>query len=205
MATKKIEGIILQTVKFQDYDQIATLYTPSLGILKLFIKGAFQTKNQKGALTSPLSRAEFIYHEGKSALYSCREISMLNPHLNLRQNLTHLEAALDLLKVIHDSQWEHAPAPDLYHLLVSYLEKIPVVPDPLVLTLSFRLKVLRHEGVLKLQPDQKTESLMNIPFSEHEMDLIHLLAFSKRFKDLCLAEISREFDQKIKQLFLELL
>jgi DNA repair protein RecO (recombination protein O) len=190
MTAKRAEGIILQTLKYQDYDQIATVFTMDHGILKFFVKGAYRSQNGKN--TSPLARAEFIYTQGKSTLYNCKEVSLLNTYLNLRNNLTHLEAGIDLLKAVLESQMESKPAPELYKLLIMYLEKIPVIPDPWVLAASFLLKILRHDGLLAF--DQSHES-------EEEQLLIQLLAFTRSFADLSSIQITPEFYQKIRALF----
>ena len=136
----RTEGIILQATKFQDFDQIITVFTPGDGILKFMVKGALNPKQGKAALTTPLSRVELIYLQGKSELYSCREISMLNNHLSLRENVVLMEAAFDLLQAIRSTQLPHKPAPELYKLLLIYLEKLPLIPDPKILSTSFRLK-----------------------------------------------------------------
>jgi len=225
MQTYRTEGIILQALKFQDYDQILTIFTPGDGILKLMMKGAFSHKNGKGTLTAPLSRAEFIYTRGKGELYACREISMLNQHLNLRQTLALLEAALDLLQTVYRSQVAHKAAPDLYKLLVAYLEKMMLVPDPQVLASSYRLKVLRHDGFLHL--GEKCSSCQaplpvrfcsqgesfcrqhappgSLEFSAAEATTLELLAYAPTLSHLTAGQVSPELARKIRQLFEDLL
>lgn len=224
MSTLRTEGIVLQAIKYQDYDQILTVFTPGEGIIKFFVKAAYSSKNGRGAATSPLSRAEFVYSKGKSDLYSCREVSSLNPHLALRQSIVMLETALDLIKAVLESQMENKPAPDLYKLLLSYLEKIPVIANPMVLAASFRLKILRHDGLLDIGPccsiceaplhDRYTSGgdsycaphapLNAQKFAGNEMELIQQLAFTRSFKDLFAANITHDFNQKIRQMFTEL-
>jgi DNA repair protein RecO (recombination protein O) len=224
MQAFRIEGIILQAIPFQDFDQILTVFTPEEGIIKMFVKRAFSSKNGKGTLTAPLSHAEFVCTAGKSDLYSCREISMYNQHLKLRESISTLEAATDFLQALLKSQLPQKPVPDLFKLLNIYLEKIPVCVDPYALAVSFRLKILRFEGLLGLGPIctqceapldhnfaadgesfcQKHAPPYALEFTQTEAELIEVLAFSKNFSQLCPIKIDPEFFHKIKLLFHDL-
>jgi DNA repair protein RecO (recombination protein O) len=226
MTLRITEGIILQTLKYQDYDQIISVFTPDNGILKLFFKGAYQAKNGKGSFTSPFSRIEFVYLQGKNELHKCREISLLNSHFNLRKSLSHLEPALDILKAVIASQIENEPSQIMYKLLLKYLERIPSFSDPWVLATSFRLKILRHEGLFGLSLNcsvcqshltsqyvaygasycsQHAPPSISLFFSEEEVLLIQLLAFTRTFVDLNSIQLSSEFSQKVRDFFIEAL
>lgn len=144
------EGIILQMVPFRDHDQILTLFTHHVGILKLFFKGNSNIQRKLQGPYAPFTVVEVIYREKNHELMSCHEISVIQSNYFLRQNLTFLEVAGDLLKIVQVSQINGKSAPLLYQLLRDYISRIPQMPDPWVLTLSFRLKVLKHEGLLSL-------------------------------------------------------
>lgn len=221
MDTQRTEGIILQAINFQDYDQILTVFSREEGMLKFIFKGANSPKRTKGAVTSPLTRAEFVYTKGKGDLYNCREVSIINQYLSLRQNLTYLEAACDLVLTLQKTQLTHKPAPDLYALLVSYLEKIPVTKDPRVLSASFRLKLLRHEGLYGFEEGctacqtplstfyiarGETFCKMHAPpkaivFDKEEAAIITHLAFSRSLSQLVGMEMTPLLNDKIKQFF----
>ena len=224
MQSYRIEGIILHAFSFQDFDQILTVFT-SEGIHKFLVKGAFSRKNGKGTLTAPLSHAEFVFRPGKGDLLSCREISMLNQHLNLRQNLELLESSFDLIDAIYRSQMPNKPAPALYKLLVAYLEKIPLLKPPQLLSVSFRLKVLNHEGLLSLASQcghcnkplhthylYGGESFCSqhalptsLEFSKEEISLLKNLAYAQTFTQLAALSLPLHLPHKVKLLFKELL
>jgi DNA repair protein RecO (recombination protein O) len=216
--------VILNTINFRDYDQIVKVFTPDEGIIKFILNRANSHKGRQGAIIAPLSRIEFDYVQGKGDLYKCKELCMLNPHLSLRQNLSWLQSGCDLLQVIQISQMENKPAPILYKLLISYLEKIPLLRNPYVLGASLRLKILRHDGLYRLGTvcDRCEISLKafnaiggetfcemhapshSISFDEIESNLIEHLAFCQTFsqlKDLC---IPIELDGKVKHFFNDL-
>lgn len=225
MQTYRTEGIILHAFKFKDFDQIITLFAPEEGVIKLVVKGAFSSKNGKGTLTAPLSHTEVVYTKGQSELYSCREISMLNQHLSLRGNIALLEAAFDLIQATFDSQMLHKPAPDLYRLLVSYLGKLPAFSQPNTLSASYRLKILRHEGLLAVKSTCSTCGIelqhlfisegesycrghaqaYSIEFQPEESSLLEKLAYCKTFSEIDNLVVVPEFGQKIKLIFKDLL
>jgi DNA repair protein RecO (recombination protein O) len=198
MSTYRTEGIILQAVKFQDFDQIVTCFTGEEGILRFMVKGALNPKLGKAALTAPLSRAEFIYSKGRSELYSCREISMLNSHLALRENVLIMESAFDHLQAVRATQMPQKGAPELYKLLLIYLEKLPLIPDPKVLSSSFRLKTLRHEGLLNFDSSHFSS------FLDVECELLYALATLRSFAELAELRVSPMLCQKVRHLFEEL-
>lgn len=147
MEQQRAEGIILQALPFKDYDSILTLFTPEEGLLKVVLKGAFRQKNGKGNRTIPLTRVEAAFKRGRGELATCHEIDALDYHLELRHNLDALNAGCAMLKAVLDTQQPGKAAPDLYKLLLIYLKNLPTAQTPAILSASFFLKVLRHEGV----------------------------------------------------------
>lgn len=150
METFRCEGVILQALNFQDYDRIVTVFSLEEGLIKLIIKGANRSSQRSSNYTNPFTRAEFVYSKGKSEIYKNVELSLINQHLHLRQSLQTLEAASDIAQAVLKSQLLHTPAPDLYKLLVWCLEKMPLMIDPYLLAACFRLKLLRHDGLLNI-------------------------------------------------------
>lgn len=218
----KTEGIILNGVKFQDYDQIITIFTPSEGILKLIVKGGLRVGKEN--LTSPFTRAEFIYIRKKSELCTCKEISLLHQHLSLRKDIDTLEAASELLQAIIATQMPQKMAPEIYQLLASYLEKLPHTSSPFTLATSFKLKVLRYEGLLHLKShcsschiplnakslfEGETYCFEHAPpssldFTEEEALFLDCLALARSYGELFLTTPDPLFHQKVKRLFLEM-
>lgn len=221
MEIYRIEGVILQTLPFGNYDQIITVFTDGEGVCKFLVKGAYSSKYGKGGNTAPLTRAEFDYTKGKSELYLCRGISIIDQHLHIRQNLSTLEAACDMLKTILVSQLTEKPASELYQLLMHYLGKLPQAKDPGAISASFRLKTLRYEGLIRLEPVcshcgsttntyaiaegecfcREHAPYYTVHFNQEESALLEQLAYSKHFSQLAVLCTSSNFSDKIKQLF----
>lgn len=164
MEIHKCEGIVLQSIKYGDYDQILTLFTRDEGLLKMIVKGANSRKQRNAIVSGVLTQAEFIYVRRQSSLVLCREQNILNPHLKLRNTLPCLEGACCMAKAVLTSQMEQKPVPQLYDLLVCYYNRLPFASQPATLTASFSLKVLRHEGLFGLTPHC---SICHVSLIEH--------------------------------------
>jgi DNA repair protein RecO (recombination protein O) len=214
---QRIEGIIFQVLNFQEKDQIIKVFTAEHGLIKLFVKNA----HSKHLVSSPLTRAEFIYLEGKTDLWKCQDISLLNFHLFLRQDLRFLQTAFDFISVIQLSQPEQKAVPDLYTLFLRYLEKIPFISSLDLLVSSFRLKILKYEGLFGLQSNcsvceaplkahhvfegeafcPRHASPTSIIFSEEEFMQVNLLAHCRHFTELNTIEMDGILKEKISVYF----
>lgn len=188
MDKMNIQGVITHALAFKEFDRIITVFTPYDGLIKLVVKGALSHNQGQGSTTTPLTLIEALCTRGKSELYSCRELTALNSHLGLRQNLKTLEAAFDMLKVVAATQMPGKPVPDLYQLFLTFLAKLPSAKNPLALSASFRLKTLRHEGLLDL-------------CEVHEQQILQELAFSRDLASVAALPVDAALTKHIKDLF----
>lgn len=215
------KGIILKAASFQDYDQILTVFSEDLGLIKIIFKNS---KKHPAYLTTPLTQAEFIYVKGKSDLLKCLEISPINTHAALRGSLEVLEASGDILRALLKTQPLQVPTPDLYKLTSCYLKNLPLIANPYLLADSFKLKILRHDGLLSLKPMctkcecslqelfmSQGESYCSfhtphnaLEFNTEETTALLILAYSQSFSQLELIHLTPNLREKIKILFLEI-
>lgn len=143
---QKTEGVILHSIAYQDYDQILTVFTFDFGVIKLIVKGANRPKHTSGGVPSLFTRVQCVFVQGRGDIGKCQELSVLQPYLKLRGTLAGLQAASDMAQALRNSQPAHHPNPHLYLLFVSYLGQLSRMKDPFFLAISFRLKMLYHEG-----------------------------------------------------------
>jgi DNA repair protein RecO (recombination protein O) len=178
-------------------------------------------KNSKASATTPLTVVELIYTKGRSDLLKCHEISILDHNLALRNNFNTLEAACDMLHVVNATQMPGKSCSNLYQLLLTYLKKLPFAHDPATLSVSFRLKTLRHEGLWQNFSrcsncacelidsyilHGNTYCKLHIPpeaieISSSERDIFELLAFSRDLSLLASLPMTQDLSKKIKLLF----
>lgn len=222
MKIHKTEGLILQALNFKDYDQILTVFTPEEGLVKFIVK---KSLSSKGNATSPLTRAEFVYTKGKSNLYTCKEISIIHLNLELRKKIEWLKTAFQLISSIQDMEIEQRPSDALYTLLIRYLSNIPSTLNFFSLESSFRLKILKHEGLYPFDPvcSECGELLKNLSilrtecfcelhrppgsvfFHEEELGLMEQMANSRSFSQLNHLPTSLSLKNKIDAIFANLL
>jgi DNA repair protein RecO (recombination protein O) len=148
MPLEKTEGIILHSFPIRDYDQILVLYTRDRGLLSVVVKAARSKKRGLSSTVAPITRVEIVYKPGREDLHSCREISPLNYHLFLRDDINKLSAACELVKAVRTSQGVEKPSPPLYSLLRAFIERVEISSSLGALSTAFRLKILKHDGLL---------------------------------------------------------
>lgn len=219
------QGIIVKAVPYQDFHRIITLFTPDKGLVSLFVRGAFTAKKAGGGSSTPLSTVEVTYKEKVTGLHECEEIDTLDMRLDVRQNLQSLEAACAMLRAINQSQSHEKEAPLLYQLLNFYLGKLPQTPNPAVISSSFLLKTLRHEGLLTFtsicsscQMPLESASIVEGEFlcrrhpspsglflDPTEYTLAYVLALCDSYSQLAALDLPPSFQQKIEHLFQQLL
>lgn len=155
---KTLNGIILHSIPFQDHDQILTLFSEEVGLIKCFVK---KGRSQKKGLTSalaPLTHVEIVYQEGSSELHPVQELTPLRYFLRLREKGDRLEAACGMANALLQALPLEQPASSLYHLLLKCMEQLPEAVDPLSLLALFKIKILLHEGLI----DRETHPLATI-------------------------------------------
>lgn len=213
-----IEGIILRVIPFGDYDQIFSLFTAESGLIKLFFKGSRSRRRGLQGICLPLTGVQVVYKEKNSELFSCHEMTLIEPYRFLRTHLPHLEAACDMLKAVDASQLPGKPAPHLYALLMYFLARIPDCGDPSLLPISFRLKLLRHDGLLGFplecsicQEQLLSKAFQNqhesfcevhrasgaLQFDEEEIRLLEHLAVCQNFQELISVTLPIDFKCKL--------
>jgi DNA repair protein RecO (recombination protein O) len=217
-----VEGVVLHRTSFREQDQICTLFTSEWGLIKLEVKGKGRGRKKQAfyACCSPLMRIEAIYKEGRGEIFSCEEVHLLHSYPSLRTQFSCLQAACELLQVIYRSQHMHKPAPLLYKLLLFYLEKLPCVLDVKAWIASFKLKVLKHDGLLCFPLgcsvcQQAAPSLLlqggeffckdhgrgGVTLEAYEQSMAHCLTESVQMSQLSSLMLSEELSIKIDGFF----
>lgn len=147
MASKTFQstGIVLNSFPFKEKDKILTLFTKERGIVKLFVKGKLFF-NQ--ALTERYTVSDFLYSQGRGDLYQFCDATVLEQNPQLRHSFEALQMGEKLGSAILRSQWQGKEAPYLFELFLAFLKKVPEEG----LYAPFLLKILKHEGILQLEP-----------------------------------------------------
>lgn len=221
MKTLRDEGIIFHSLNFGDYDKIITIFTIESGLIKLFVRGANRARTSLHSLTSPLTKAEFVFSSRKGELHRFHEGKAIDFYQSLRRNLELMNIACSMTRAVHASQMLGKPAPKLYKLFSLYFDRLSIARAPENLLSSFYLKILRHEGIFSLRNKcsfcqtssntifffygesfcQKHSDKQAIKLNEQEIASIQKLAFSRNFSEMESIEINKELEEKIHTLF----
>lgn len=189
-----MEAIVLHVLKFGDYDQIATLFTADIGLIKLIYKGG--QSHRKGPLT-PLTRVELTWRPGKGELGLCEEQRLLEGYRALRSSFNHLQAACHLADAVRRTQLPGKPAPALYALFQVYLNQLTLLQEPTVGVVSFYLKLLKHEGLFPAHLAGFNE--LPVSFSAEEGAAACALAHCLRFQELATLSCSQDLAKKVRR------
>lgn len=198
MNIQSIEAIVLQSIPYRDYDQILTVFSQGHGMVKLIHKQARRNKQGRNQAIFPLTCAEFSYSEGRGEMGICHDIAILDHYLPLREKLSSLEAACEILRAIQKSQHPGISSPMLYQLLKSYLEKIGECDNSSSFSASFHLKILIHDGLLN---PMSFEDLSLVKLTHEECSQITFLATCRSGLALSHYLISSQLKEKIHILF----
>lgn len=179
MHIEKTEGIVLKALPYQEHKKILTVFTNE-GVLSFIGSESILKK----AFLSSLSIAEFSYYPHTSQLHVLKDVTLVQTHAIYRKSYRQLEAAHEMLRIVSLSQLPGKPAPLLYQLLKVYLTALIDIEEPKILSTSFLLKTLKHEGLLSTETNcTKCENPPRI-FSEgdwfcHSCSKDHALAFTE--------------------------
>ncbi len=145
---KQVQGILLQSKPYLDRGAILQVFTPE-GLFPLFHK---RRKKEPTYMSHPFCVSELLLKKNLSNLDSIIDHQVLDWNFPLRSSLANLQSAGKMAKNIIASQIGVKPAPLLYALFKSYLQKIPLFTHPEILAQSFALKLQIHEGTLHISP-----------------------------------------------------
>lgn len=195
MSEAKSQGLLLQAIPYLGTGRILKVFSREAGLISLFTK-----KKTLGSLASPFCIGEWIYRKRPGGdLYTLQDASLIDPLLGLRHSFHCLSAAGLMAQDILKSQLPIETSPALYDLLCSYFKQLHSFLHPEILSTSFRLKLLLHEGLLSLTKHcshcphaalhlSEGESfcsfhapLPSIEFTQIEWEQLHLLAFASKF------------------------
>lgn len=218
METIETEGVVLSATPYQEHHHIATLFSPSLGLARIFVRGSLHSRRHSHALVTPLSRGDFLLSQGKGSLLRLRDGVITHPYLQLRESATSLQTACAMARALITTQYPLKAAPALYQLFTRSLDQIGSLP-PGPLLLGFYLKLIKHEGLLPterscIECHQSRELRWNceglfceahapndaLPLSNEEWESIQKIAGSRKFEVMVQEVGPSTLQPKVEQL-----
>jgi DNA repair protein RecO (recombination protein O) len=141
-------GYVLTRRDYSETSRIATFYTRDHGKVRVIAKGARRKKSEFLGLLEPLFLLEIVFIERRSGLHILKEACLVAPNLELRQGLSKIAHALNLLSLIDQTQPDEDADPDVFELLMSGLSTLSHISDSQNVTFAFQVHLLRRFGKL---------------------------------------------------------
>ena len=190
---KYVDAIVLKSTPYEEDSKILKIFTRDSGLLSVIVKKLGKKGSFWQTATSPLSRGEFHLTRRQSDLYTLQEVSLTDSYIEIRSDLSKLDAACTILRSLLTSQYPEKASPELYQLAIVYLKKLKTFTDPSLLALSFQMKLLNFEGLFS--------ELREPFFSDEEWLTLECLCHAKHFDLLESLTVSPKLQKQASDLF----
>ena len=148
---EKATGLILRTRPLTETSLIVHWLTAEFGRLATVAKAARRPKSPFRGKLDLFYLAKFSFSRSRSSeLHNLREVSLLETHSFLRQELGYLQQAAYCARLIEQVSETETPLGPMFELLSSLLRALPGHPPRPQTVFAFELKLLRELG---LEPD----------------------------------------------------
>ena len=168
----KTEAIVLKRSNFGEADRIVTFYTKDFGKATALAKGVRRPRSRKGGHIELANWCKIFIAKGKN-LDILTEVELKKSFG--AENFTHekLNKICHVLEIIESLTPEHQKNLEVYHLLVTYLNRISTEEDFNLLSSVFKIKILSSLGFFssKHLKDSKTKKILEILEDEKFEDI----------------------------------
>lgn len=204
----KTEGIVLRTIKHQDNNLIATVYTREYGRLGFMVRGYRSARGaRQHSYFQPLSIVNLVYRqkEGRE-LQGLRETQHATILRSIQTDPVKMALGLTMLEVVKDTvREEAAPNPPMYDFIRQFIVHTDAESKGLIQ--AFVYSLLHLSRYLGFFPNDLSDSSPAVHFdvangsflaAEYQREPISLLLRRFMYTDI---ERSREitFDQEAKR------
>lgn len=158
----KTTAILLRRTRFSDTSLILTWLSPEHGKVRTMAKGALRPKSRFAGGIDLFFEVELLYlRSARSEIHGLREVSLLNPHAELRRSYRSVELAAYFTELMELATEPEHPVPELYDLLrraLGYLNKEPVLSRRALL--HFENELARLLGIASAASPQAPASAL---------------------------------------------
>ncbi len=222
MEETETQTITLHSYPFRDKSLIVKLFSEKFGLISILVSHSKNKKLDLIHFTNPFCVSEVVLYKKKN-FFCLKELTIIDIQMPLREVYFSFMTASKIVIAILESQSYEKPTPLLYALLSSYLKKIPEFEESPSLLISFYLKLLLHEGILKIDNTcnyclekasflSDGESVCNIhqtnqsfSFTEKDFELLHFLCYAKKFSSIKEIEVSQGLINQMEKTFKSLI
>ncbi len=140
----KTQGIVLKGTNFGEADRILTIFTESLGKIKVMAKGLKKIKSHLAGSLEPFILSNLLLHEGKT-FYTISGASIVESFNNIHSDLNKVARAFFFGELIDHFVEERQVSPEIFHLFRDSLDETERdIAGPLIQ--AFELKIIEASG-----------------------------------------------------------
>lgn len=174
-------GIVLDKHFIGESDQWITLFSDSLGKIKLLLKGIRKSKKREQIAVDTLNLSKFIIVK-KEDHYTVSKFELMENFENVKSDLIKISLAVYLLKILNLTLLEGESDRKIFKLSIKTLKFIEESQEywkQYLCVSYFMFAILRSQGLLNLE---KMEFLENIEYNEGIERELLLNTLSDRMK-----------------------
>jgi DNA repair protein RecO (recombination protein O) len=144
----KLVGVVLRTVDYGESDRVVTLFSRERGKVSAFARGARASRRRFGGALEPftLVSAE-VRSRSASELLGLDSTTVLRGHGGIRGDLARIACASYATEVARELVREHEPHPELFELLLEYLDLLDRAPARPATLRAYELGALHAAGL----------------------------------------------------------
>lgn len=143
------QGIVIYKEDYSEADARIVVFTDSVGIMNLYIKGIRKTKKRDIAAVDILSYSKFSLIR-KNEMYNLSDFELINDFTEIKKNLEKLSLVFYVLDVVKKIFLEEEPRKAEFNLLknvLNYIETENKKENQLLVIAYFLFKIIRSEGI----------------------------------------------------------
>lgn len=143
------QGIVIYKEDYSEADARIVVFTDSVGIMNLYIKGIRKTKKRDIAAVDILSYSKFSLIR-KNDMYNLSDFELINDFTEIKKDLEKLSLVFYVLDVVKKIFLEEEPRKAEFNLLknvLNYIETENKKENQLLVIAYFLFKIIRSEGI----------------------------------------------------------
>ena len=146
---RKTRGIILHTTRYGESSLVVHCYTEQSGRQTFMVKGVRKSRrNNRSNLFQPLFILDFeVYHKDSRDMQLVKEVARAVPINSIPYDITKSTQAIFMAEVLYRVLKEEEPNPMMAHFLVSSIQYLDALEEPLPdFHIVFLFHLSRHLG-----------------------------------------------------------
>ena len=140
-----VEGIVLHSNDYKDYDKIITIFTKDFGKMQFLAKGVRKINSKNRSSIDIFTYGEYLLNKGK-AYYILSQGKVIESYLFLRKDLMKTAVAMTINMFLLDVVFENDPQKEIFSLYNWTLKHLEKSKDPKMLLRYFIVKGILFLG-----------------------------------------------------------